>query len=296
MQPELIDVVFRSQKRRDLLLLLGEEPRTMEEIKTLLDVSPTAILPQIKRLTDSNLVIQKNGSYELTDMGEQVFKKVRSLVDVLTLVEKNNYWIEHDLDGIPQYLLDRIGDIKDCNLIKADPSQIFEPNTELLNFFSSSRYLMVFSSFYRPEFLPLYSKLARLESEVSLIFTESVLEKFLHNYERKIRKFATMENTELSVCKDGVKIAELIVSDRGMMISLFDSQGRFYHEYMYCSEPQAISWARELFDLYKSRALKVEGEKSIDSFICTSENGTFFESEMLNLHTDVSKILMHLQH
>lgn len=296
MQPELIDIVFRSQKRRDLLLLLGEEPRTMEEIKVLLDVSPTAILPQIKRLTDSSLVIQTNGNYELTDIGEQVFKKVRSLVDVLTLVEKDNYWIEHDLDGIPQYLLDRIGDIKGCNLVKADPSQIFEPNTELLDFFASSRYLMVFSSFYRPEFLPLYSKLARLESEVSLIFTESVLEKFLHNYERKIRKFATMENTELSVCKDGVKIAELIVSDRGMMISLFDSQGRFYHEYMYCSEPQAISWARELFDFYKSRALKVEGEKSIDKFMCTSENGSFFGSGMLNLHTDVSKILMYLQH
>jgi predicted transcriptional regulator len=40
MQHELIDVVFRSQKRKDLLLLLGEEPRTMEEIKTFLDVSP----------------------------------------------------------------------------------------------------------------------------------------------------------------------------------------------------------------------------------------------------------------
>lgn len=284
MQPELIDVVFRSQKRRDLLLLLGEEPRTMDEIKVLLDVSPTAILPQIKRFTDSNLVIHKNGSYELTDMGDQVFKKVRSLVDVLTLVEKDNYWIEHDLGGIPQYLLDRIGDIKDCNLVKADPSQIFEPNMELLNFFSSSRYLMVFSSFYRPEFLPLYSKLGRLDSEVSLIFTESVLEKFLHNYERKIRKFATLENTELFVCKDGAKIAELIVSDRGVMISLFDSHGRFYHDYMLCSEPQAISWARELFDFYKSKALRVEGEKSIDNVICASENGAFSESLLLSLH------------
>lgn len=284
MQSELIDVVFRSQKRRDLLLLLGEEPRTMEDIKVLLDVSPTAILPQIKRLTDSNLVIQKNGSYELTDMGEQVFKKARALVDVLTLVEKDNYWIEHDLGGIPQYLLDKIGEIKDCNLVKADPSQIFEPNTELLEYFASSRYLMVFSSFYRPEFLPLYSKLGRLESEVSLIFTESVLEKFLYNYEKKIRRLATMDNTELCVCKDGVKIAELIVSDRGMMISLFDSQGRFYHEYMYCSEPQAISWARELFDFYESRALRVDGEKSFDSFICTPESGAFSESLLLSLH------------
>ena len=284
MQPELTDIVFRSQKRRDLLLLLGEEPRTMEEIKTLLDVSPTAILPQIKRLTDSDLVIQKNGSYELTDMGDQVFKKAQSLVNVLTLLEQENYWIEHDLSGIPQYLLDRIGDLKDCKLVEADPSQIFEPSTELLNFFSSSRYLMVFSSFYRPEFLPLYSKLGRLESDVTLIFTESVLEKILHNYERKIRKLAKLQNTELFVCNDGVKLAELIVSDRGMIISLFDSNGRFYHDYMSCSEPKAINWARELFEFYKSRAWQIESEKCIDNLVCTTENGAFSESLLLSLH------------
>ncbi|AKB13892.1 hypothetical protein MTHERMMSTA1_17300 [Methanosarcina thermophila MST-A1] len=256
----------------------------MEEIKTLLDVSPTAILPQIKRLTDSDLVIQKNGSYELTDMGKIVFKKVQSLVNVLILLERDNYLIEHDLSGIPQYLLDRIGDLKGCKLIEADPSQIFEPRTELLNFFSSSRFLMVFSSFYRPEFLPLYTKLGRLESEVTLIFTESVLEKFLYNYEKKIRKLSTMKNTELFVYNDEVKLAELMVSDHGMMISLFDSNGRFYHNYMSCSEPEAVNWAKELFEFYKSRAWKIDSEKSIDNFVCTVESEAFPESMLLSLH------------
>jgi predicted transcriptional regulator len=284
MQHELIDVVFRSQKRRDLLLLLGKEPRTMEEIKILLDVSPTAILPQIKRLTDSDLVIQKSGSYELTDMGDQVFKKVQSLVNVLTLLEQDNYWIEHDLSGIPKYLLDRIGDLKDCKLVEPDPSQIFEPSTELLSFFSSSRYLMVFSSFYRPEFLPLYTRLARLESDITLIFTESVLEKFMQNYEKKIRKLATLQNTELFVCNDGAKLAELMVSDRGMMISLFDNNGRFYYEYMSCSEPEAVNWAKELFEFYKSKAWQIENEQCIDNFISTAESEAFPESMLFSLH------------
>jgi predicted transcriptional regulator len=283
MQPELIDIVFRSQKRRDLLLLLGEEHRTMEEIKILLDISPTAILPHIKKLTDSNIVIQKDGSYELTDMGYQVFKKVQSLINVLILLERDNYWLEHDLGGIPQYLLDRIGDLKGCGLIKTDPSQIFEPNTELLNFFSSSRDLMIFSSFYRPEFLSLYSKSGRMESEVTLIFTESVLEKILHNHEKKTKKFATVQNAELFVCNDGVKLAELIVSDCGMMISLFDSNGRFYHDYIYCTGSQAITWATELFEFYKSRALQVACKAVNKNFVCASESGAFSNLPLLSL-------------
>lgn len=256
----------------------------MEEIKTLLDVSPTAILPQIKRLTDSDLVIQKNGRYELTDMGDQVFKKVQSLINVLTLLERDNYWIEHDLSGIPRYLFDTIGDLKDCKLVEADPSQIFEPSTELLKFFSLSNNLMVFSSFYRPEFLPLYTRLGKQDADVTLIFTESVLEKIMYNYEKKIRKLASLQNTELFVCNDGVKLAELMVSDRGMMISLFDGNGRFYYDYMSCSEPEAVNWARELFEYYKARAWQIESEKCIENIICTTESGAFPESMLLSLH------------
>jgi predicted transcriptional regulator len=220
-------------------------------------------LPHIKKLTDSSLVTQQKGNYELTDLGDQVFKKVQSLVSVLILLERDNYWIEHDLSGIPQYLLDRIGDLKDCKLVERDPSQIFEPNKELLNLFSSSNHLMAFSSIYRPEFLFLYSESGRLKSETTLIFTETVLEKILQNHEKKIKKFATVQNAELFVCNDGVKLAELIVSDCGMIISLFDSNGRFYHDYIYCAGSQAITWATELFEFYKSRSWRV-GSKAVN--------------------------------
>jgi len=122
-----------------------------------------------------------------------------------------------------------------------------------------------------------------MKSEVTLIFTESVLEKILHNYEKKITKFATMQNTELFVCNDGVKLAELIVSDRGMMLSLFDRNGRFYHDYIYCSESQAINWAAELFEFYKSGAWQVDNEIVIKNFIYTSENGTLSKPVPLSL-------------
>jgi len=273
MQSDLIDIVFRSQKRRDLLLLVGERPRTMEEIKVLLDVSPIAILPHLKKLTDCSLVTQKKGNYELTDMGDQVFKKVQSLVSVLLLLERDNYWTEHDLSGIPQYLLDRIGDLKDCNLVERDPSQIFEPNKEFLNLFFSSKHIMAFSSIYRPEFLFLYSESGRLKSGATLIFTESVLEKILQNHQKKIKKNSSMQNTELFVCNDGVKLAELILSDCGMMISLFDSNGRFYHDYIYCAESQAISWATELFEFYKSRSWQVGCKAVNKNLVYTSESG-----------------------
>lgn len=284
MQSQLIDVVFRSKKRRDLLLLLGNGPRTIDNIKTLLDVSATSILPQIKKLTDSNLVIQSNGQYELTDTGELAVKKVRPLINILSLLEKNDFWLEHDLSAIPRYLQDRIGELKDCRIVESEPSQIFEPRTEVLDFISESRSLLVFSSFFRPEFLSLYSKLGRAGAEVSLIFTESVLDKTLHNYERKIKRFVELKNTELFVCKDGVKLGELIVSERGILLSLFTPNGRFHHDYVLCFEEEALQWGQDLFEFYKGRAQKIEKGQSMEEFSGGIGNSFLSKSSLLSIH------------
>lgn len=284
MQSQLIDIVFRSKKRRDLLLLLGNGPQTIDVIKSLLDVSATSILPQIKKLTDSNLVIQGNGKYNLTDMGELAVKKVRPLINILSLLERNDYWLEHDLSAIPRYLQDRIGELKASRIVEPDPSQIFEPRTEVLDFISESRSLMVFSSFFRPEFLSLYSKMGRSKAEVSLIFTESVMDKALHNYERKIKKFASLKNTELFVCKDGIKLGELIVSDRGILLSLFASNGRFHHDYILCFEEEALQWGQALFELYKGRAKKIEDGLRMEDFSCGIGSSFLSESPLLSMH------------
>ena len=52
MDKALIDLLFMSQKRKDLLLLLKNGGKTIEEIIDTLNVNPTGMLPQIKKLKD----------------------------------------------------------------------------------------------------------------------------------------------------------------------------------------------------------------------------------------------------
>jgi len=60
MDKDLIDLLFLSQKRRDLLLLLKNGGRTIEEIVSILHVTPTGMLPQIKKLKEEHLILQEN--------------------------------------------------------------------------------------------------------------------------------------------------------------------------------------------------------------------------------------------
>ena len=59
MNSSLLDLILFSEKRKDFLLLLKEGPRNIEEILEKLQVSRTALLPQIKKLKEENLVIHE---------------------------------------------------------------------------------------------------------------------------------------------------------------------------------------------------------------------------------------------
>jgi predicted transcriptional regulator len=59
MRSSLITLLLSSDKRTDLLLFLKEKPRTIEEINEALDTNSVAILPQLKRLKESDLESRK---------------------------------------------------------------------------------------------------------------------------------------------------------------------------------------------------------------------------------------------
>ena len=69
MQTSLIDIVCRSRKRKDLLLLLAGGAHTFDEIKVTLNVTDTGMLPQIKILRDHGLIERDNDQYKLTPIG-----------------------------------------------------------------------------------------------------------------------------------------------------------------------------------------------------------------------------------
>ncbi|MDW5551216.1 ArsR family transcriptional regulator [Methanosarcina sp.] len=90
MRSNLITILLSSEKRTDLLLLLKEKPRTVEEINNELDTNSVAILPQLKKLKENGLVIQEKKIYELSLLGKIIVRKMESLVKALRQLE-NDY-------------------------------------------------------------------------------------------------------------------------------------------------------------------------------------------------------------
>ena len=102
MKLELIELIFLSNKRKQLLLFLKSGPKNMDEITEALQATSTSILPQIKKLKDMSLVVQEDKTYILSLIGKVLVEKMQPLVNTIELFEDNfDYWSEKDLQGIP---------------------------------------------------------------------------------------------------------------------------------------------------------------------------------------------------
>jgi predicted transcriptional regulator len=258
MDSSLIDLVFRSDKRKDLLILLDSGSKNIDEIREGLDVTATSILPQIKKLIDNDLVVQEDRMYKLTVMGEFITKKVKPLISALEVVEKNNpYWKEHDLNAIPRHLLERISELGDCVLVEPDLNHIYEPAQKIIDSMGDAKTVSTFASYFNPAYLPLYVELGRKDAELSLNFTQCVWDHLSNEHSSMIEELMEMDNISLYISKDGLKLSEISVTDKIMLLGLFDKKGKFDQQFIMSSDPRALKWGQELFDYLKRLSRQV---------------------------------------
>ena len=258
MDSSLIDLVFRSDKRKNLLILLDSGSKNIDEIRDELDVTATSILPQIKKLIDNDLIVQEDRMYKLTVLGEFIIKKIKPLISALEVVEKNNsYWTSHDLNAIPRFLLERISELGDCIFIEPDLNHIYEPSQEIIDSMSNAKQVSTFASYFNPAYLPLYLELGRKDAELSLNFNQSVWDHLSNEYSNMMNELMGMDNVSLYVSKEGIKLTEVTVTDRTMMLGLFDKKGKFDQQFVMSSESSALLWGQELFDYFKRLSRQV---------------------------------------
>lgn len=250
MKLELIELIFLSDKRKQLLLFLRSGPKNMDEITEALQVTSTSILPQIKKLKDMSLVIQEDKSYKLSLIGKVLVEKMQPLVSTIELFEDNfEYWSEKDLQGIPLSFKKKLGELGKCKLIQPDLDRMFELDPEVVENLSSSSYIFEAIAYFHPPMISLCQDLAKKGVEFSLLMSESVYERYYKDYSEDFRNMLSLKNVKFFRYASDLKIASLTITDKFFMISLFPkNQKHFDRESLICYEPSALRLGTELFN------------------------------------------------
>ncbi|HPS89469.1 MAG TPA: winged helix-turn-helix domain-containing protein [Methanosarcina vacuolata] len=258
MSSSLCDTIWLSEKRKNLLLLLMEGPRDIEQIKTSLNVTSKAMMPQIKILKKQGLVLQNENTYMLSEIGKLVVGNMLPLLNTLEVLEENKeYWTSRDTSVIPQEQFMRLGELGECMVIEPDLNHLFDLPREFTENLIKSRCIMSSLSYYHPLYSSLYSRLAKSGAEMEIVLTKSVFDRLKNDCRDELETLLDSENTVVKVCEENLKLPTIAVTEKFMYICLFDKQGKYDHRKVMSFDASALRWGRELFIHYNELSQKV---------------------------------------
>ena len=107
MNSSLLESIFLSPKRTQILLFLKENPKAIAEIREFLHMSSVAVLPQLKILRENSLVIKIGDVYSLTPLGIAIAGRLQPMVDLIKIIgNQYDYWANHAIECIPAPFLE----------------------------------------------------------------------------------------------------------------------------------------------------------------------------------------------
>ncbi|AKJ39667.1 helix-turn-helix transcriptional regulator [Methanosarcina barkeri] len=258
MSSSLCDTIWLSEKRKNLLLLLMEGPRDIEQIKTSLNVTSKAMMPQIKILQKQGLVIQKENTYMLSEIGKLVVGNMLPLLNTLEVLEENKeYWTSRDTSVIPQEQFMRLGELGECMVIEPDLNHLFDLPREFTENLIKSRCIMSSLSYYHPLYSSLYSRLAKSGAEMEIVLTKAVLERLKNDCRDELETLLDSESTVVKICEENLNLPTIAVTEKFMYICLFNKQGKYDHRKVMSFDASALRWGRELFMHYNELSQEV---------------------------------------
>lgn len=264
MENNLLDLILLSEKRKNVLLLLLEEPKDIETIKKTLNASATAVQPQVKKLKEQHLVVQEKNLYKLSEIGRVVVEKMKPLVDTLAVLEENtSYWAEREVNEIPPFLLQRISELGHCTIIEPQIDYMFELIPEYIKNVRMAKELKATISYFHPLFPSFFLDIAEKGIPISLVIPESILKRWIEDYREQTEKYLKKENAKLFVCTDCERIPAVAAADNFMAMALFPKNTVFDRKYVICFAPGALAWGKELYDYYEQRSEQI---KNIDNY------------------------------
>jgi predicted transcriptional regulator len=257
--PDLLSIISSSDKRKKILLLLQDGPKTLGDFRRTLSFTSTGMLPQIRILEERNLVKREGRKYALTDIGQVVAGHLEPLVKTIEAVERQEeFWRGHNAEAIPSQLLMRISELNDTLIIESGIEEIFEPHKEFLEKILDSKKVMGISPIVHPIYPEFFLQLAERGTEVSLILTRKAFDKIEKEYNDMLAHGLSFKNGSIYISDEDIKLAS-VTTDVFFSISLFFKNGVFdSRKDLVSFDKSALLWGEELFNYFKERSVKIE--------------------------------------
>jgi predicted transcriptional regulator len=251
---EMLRLLVCSDLRKSLVLSLQKGPSSLADLRNETGASSTAAIHALRELEREHLTRENDKrQYALTNVGRVIALKLEDLNNAITVLNSHReFWLGHDISGIPNDFLQMLGSLHESFLITSTVTDVTKVFESFVTFLENSREVKGLSSIFFPELITTFVRLVHKGVKSDLIVTEPVLDKILELSDLDELKQACKKQLKLHIIKENPNIA-FTVTDYFLSVGLFRYDGMYdaasdlvsYNE-------EALDWGNKLFDYYAS--------------------------------------------
>lgn len=253
---DILRLAVCSDLRMNILIGLNDGKKSLGGLRDELNISSTTAIHALRELEKGNLVFQdSHRNYSLTKIGRVIALKLIDFSDAIEILKKlERFWLEHDLSGIPDNLLEKVGWLKNSTLLEAKATDIFLVHTTYIDMITRAKEIKGISPIFVPEFSSIFKTLVTEKNvDVQLVVTEGVLNKI----DKAILENIHSEKLKLYMMKEDAKVAATL-TDYYFSLGFFNLDGTYdWNRDLISYDEKGIEWGRELFDWYLKQAERV---------------------------------------
>jgi predicted transcriptional regulator len=252
MKKGLVDTMLSSEKRRKVLLILNDGPKSVGELVELLGTTRNALLPQIKILIENHLIYKNENSCELTTVGKLLVEEMERFLLAISAFDKNRDFLEsHKIDFIPIDLLRKLKWLGQSEIVEVPLADFFDDDKEFYEKAVKSNYWLQITSTIHPSFHNFYAEMTNHIIEVSIIISEQVFEKIRKDYYYELKDLIDLDLISFYLFPGELEFQSFTFADNCINFRLLTKEGNIDNKKMiYCSN-QAEEWGKAFFDYYK---------------------------------------------
>lgn len=251
--------MVKSKIRLKIMFSLLEGPKSMKEINETQNLSFATISNNMKRLVEENLVKKVENTFEITSFCKL---KLDSIIDFQQSTTFSNRFedllLDHDISGIPDFLIQDMGVFFDSELVQSIPVDIYKTHNTFINLLSESKEIFGVSPISHPDYTVLFQDLIKTDVKSCLILTDDIIKRTVTIADLKtLTGSITNKNLELRRYSADLKIA-FTVADNFVSLGFFSDDGTYdQNRDLVSKNKDAIDWTKRLFDYYYQMSEKV---------------------------------------
>jgi predicted transcriptional regulator len=246
----------RSTVRMKLLLCLIEGETDAGKMRAKINTDTTTMLHSLKELINEELVVRTAEGYSLTNLGAIQAIKLDELVStVATIGQQMNFFLNHDMGGIPVEHLRTIGMLYQDEPLISDTAAPFSRQAYLIRELSEARKIRCISSIIAPGYPEAIVNATRDGAKVDLMLTESVIRIIQRDYGDLLRELMRSDNVRLYKPKADDLRLFLMVNESNLFLGMYRFDGDYDMENILISTGEkARKWGLGLFKYYSENS------------------------------------------